>query len=196
MITCENEKRQIRTQIRQQLRELSPEQRDQWSAQITDRLLALPEYHRARTIMAFFSFAKEYDTEPLMRHALSKGKILCAPRVDWSTWRMLPVAVTAPDQYLKNDRGIKEPTGDLLVDTETIDLIIMPGLAFDLSGHRLGRGAGFYDRFLSQVQLRHALRLAPVFDIQILPAVPHDQLDQPIDILLTPTRLHRLLQHR
>lgn len=196
MSDLQNEKVHLRKELRQQLKATSPEQRAEWSRQITDRLLALPEYQRAKTLMVFFSFATEYDTDPLICHALSKGKIVCAPRVDWSTWRMVPVAVASVDQFAKDEHGIKEPTGDRIVDSDSIDLIIMPGLAFDLSGHRLGRGAGFYDRFLSQIQLRHALRLAPIFDLQLLPNVPHDELDQPIDIILTPTRLHRLMMHR
>ncbi|NLE29752.1 MAG: 5-formyltetrahydrofolate cyclo-ligase [Phycisphaerae bacterium] len=196
MTDLKNEKLRVRKELRQQLRDLPTEQRDQWSRQITDRLLALPEYQHAQTIMAFFSFSTEYDTAPLIRHALSEKKAICAPRVDWSTWRMSPVLVSDPDQFTKDDRGLMEPTGDRIADLETIDLIIIPGLAFDLTGRRLGRGAGFYDRFLSQIQLRHAIRLAPIFDLQLIPTVPADQHDQLIDIILTPTKLHRLLRHR
>jgi 5-formyltetrahydrofolate cyclo-ligase len=196
MINLQNEKADLRKEMRRHLKEISPEQRNSWSQQITDRIIDLPEYQHAQTIMAFFSFTTEYDTDPLIRHALSKRKTICIPRVDWTIWRMLPVVITSPEQFTKDDRGLREPTGSEILDPDAIDLVFMPGLAFDLSGHRLGRGGGFYDRFLSQAQLRHALRIAPTFDLQIRPCVPYDELDEPIDIILTPTKLHRLMAHR
>jgi 5-formyltetrahydrofolate cyclo-ligase len=187
MTDLKSEKAQVRKDIRELLHALSAEQRQDWSTRVTQRILELPEYKQARVIMVFLSFSKEYDTDPLIIHGLSTGKIVCAPKVDWRTWKMEPVKLQSPNDVVKDVHGLREPTGDEKIEVDRIDLVLVPGIAFDPYGHRVGRGGGFYDAFLSRTDLR-AVKLAPTFDFQIRPAVPFDRHDQPVNLLLTPTK--------
>ncbi len=193
MTDLKSEKAQVRKDIRDQLHALPAEQRQEWSARMTERILELPEYQQAKVLMVFLSFSKEYDTEPLILHGLSAGKTVCAPKVDWQTWKMAPVKLNGLEEVVKDEHGLREPTGDTKVDVDRIDLVLVPGLAFDTSGHRVGRGGGFYDAFLSRIDLR-AVKLAPTFDFQVRSAIPFDRHDQPVDILLTTTKTLRFFR--
>jgi 5-formyltetrahydrofolate cyclo-ligase len=190
MTDLKSEKALVRKDIRDQLKTLSVGQRHEWSARITKRLLELPEYKQAKVLMVFLSFSKEYDTESLILHGLSAGKTVCAPKVEWQTWKMVPVKLHGLDEIVKDMHGLREPTGEEKVDVDRIDLVLVPGLAFDPFGRRVGRGGGFYDAFLSRIDLR-AVKLAPTFDFQLRPTVPFDCHDQPVDIILTPTKTLR-----
>lgn len=140
MIDLKSEKARVRKDIRDQLKILSVGQRHEWSVRITKRLLELPEYRQAKVVMVFLSFPKEYDTEPVILNGLSAGKTVCAPKVDWQAWKMEPVKLAGLDEIANDMHGLLEPTGDQKVDVDLIDLVLVPGLAFDTSGHRLGRG--------------------------------------------------------
>ena len=193
MTDLKSEKAQLRKDIRELLHAISADQRRDWSARITERILDLPEYKAAKVPMVFLSFSKEFDTDPLIVHGLAAGKTVCAPKVDWRTWKMEPVKLNGPDDILKDEHGLREPVGSEKVEVDRIDLVLVPGIAFDSSGRRLGRGGGFYDAFLSRSDLR-AVKLAPTFDCQIRPAVPCDRHDQPVDIILTPTKTLRFFR--
>ena len=193
MTDLKNEKTQLRKDIRDQLHRITADEVQTWSAKITERLIVLPEYQQAQALMVFLAFTREYDTGPLMALALKSGKTVCAPRVDWATWKMDAVKMNHPGEFIKDEHGIKEPTGSETVPVDELDLVLMPGLAFDIYGRRLGRGGGFYDQFLSRADLR-ALRLAPTFDFQIRPDVPFGPGDQPVDLILTPTRSLRFVR--
>jgi 5-formyltetrahydrofolate cyclo-ligase len=190
MPDLKSEKAQARKDIRDLFKQLTGDQRQSWSLAITARILDLPEYRQAKTIMVFLSFAKEYDTADLIDMALKAGKRICAPRVNWQTWSMDPVEMTSPHEVVTDAHKINEPAGTTVIPADTIDLVIVPGLAFDVYGHRLGRGGGFYDAFLSRADLC-ALRLAPTFDVQIRPAIPVGPCDQPVDIIVSPTKTLR-----
>jgi 5-formyltetrahydrofolate cyclo-ligase len=193
MIDLRSEKAHVRKDIRDQLKALSMEQWQEWSGQITSRLMELADYKEASTVMVFLSFGREFDTGPIVRHALSMKKTVCAPKVDWQAWQMKPIRITRPEDIFKDERGLPEPSGGEVVDADQIDLILVPGIAFDAYGRRLGRGGGFYDKFLSRVDLR-AVRLAPTFDFQVLAQVPCDVHDERVDIVLTPTKTLRVVR--
>jgi 5-formyltetrahydrofolate cyclo-ligase len=193
MIDLKTEKSLVRKDIREQLEALPMEQWQQWSDQLTCRLIEMPEYQNASVVMVFLSFGLEYDTEPLIRNAFENGKTVCAPKVDWDARRMEPVRINHPEDIFKDERGLPEPAGSDVVEANQIDLILVPGIAFDHYGRRLGRGGGFYDRFLSRADLR-AIRLAPTFDFQVLPELPCDTHDQGVDIVLTPTKKLALIR--
>ncbi len=187
------QKAQTRKDIRDLLRQVSSDQRTAWSDAITGRILDLPEYREAATVMVFLSFTTEYDTTGIMKEAFRQGKTVCAPRVDWSSWRIVPVQMRSADDIMTDEHKINEPAGNERVSVDTIDLVLVPGLAFDITGHRVGRGGGFYDRFLSRADLR-AFRLAPTFDFQIRSSVPCDDHDQRVDMILSPTKTLRILR--
>lgn len=183
-------KAQLRKTIRQTLREIAPPQRSAWSRQITARVLELPEYGRAKAIMVYLSFVTEFQTGDLIDAAIRADKIVCAPKMDWAAWRMYPAVLADKDDCRTGRSGVKEPTSDQAFPTEQLDLVLVPGLVFDLRGWRLGRGGGFYDRFFSRADL-HACTAAAAFDCQIVEELVVDPHDQPVDLIVTPTALMR-----
>ena len=187
MIDLKTAKTFLRNDIRNQLSEVSDDQLAKWSQKLTDRLIASKEYQKAKVIMMFLSFGQEYDTSAIIEDAFSKGKIVCVPKVDWNVWRMDPVQMNNPQDYVTDERGLSQPTGDDVFEANQIDLVLVPGVAFYSFGNRLGRGGGFYDRFLARSDLRATL-IAPTFELEILPEVPYDCKDKGVVIILTPIR--------
>jgi 5-formyltetrahydrofolate cyclo-ligase len=189
-----SEKADLRKTIRQTLRQIDPSTISQWSDQITARILDLPEYQQARAIMVYFSFRTEYQTDTLIREAIKSGKTVCGPKIDWQSWRMYSAVMAGADDFEIGRGGVKQPAGNSAFDVDKLDMILVPGLVFDLRGWRLGRGGGFYDRFFSQADLR-AGKVAAAFDLQIASRLHVDPHDQPVDLIVTPTRLMRFVAH-
>ena len=172
-------------------------QRDAWpdaaresaAAAIARRIVALPSFHAARCPLLTLPFRSEWNTRPLIAAAHAQGKTVALPRVDDAA-RMLDVHVvqdiereTAP-----GFRGIPEPAASLpRVDLGAIDWVLVPGVAFDLAGRRLGYGGGYYDRLLALLDA-HAQRVAGAFDLQVVPAVPAAPHDLVVDLIVTETR--------
>jgi 5-formyltetrahydrofolate cyclo-ligase len=193
MIDIKDEKARLRKDIRDLLRQVAPEQREEWSAVLTGRIFDLPEYRQAKTVMVFLSLSREFETTDLMTLAINAGKTVCAPKIDWATWTMRPVKLASARDVVTDEHRLNEPAGNEPVPVESIDLVLVPGLAFDVDGYRVGRGGGFYDRFLARVDLV-ALRVAPTFDLQVRPRIPHDSHDRRVDVILTPTKLLRIVR--
>ena len=180
------EKAEARRLIRRRIRELGTEERRRLDAEICRRWLALAEYARARVVLAYFPMPDEIDTWPIIRQALTDGKKVAAPRSHMDTGRMSIWAVTGreTDVRLAGGLGSPEPTGSVEVDPAEVDIVLVPGRAFDRAGNRLGRGAGFYDGFLGRDAPR-AYRAAAAYGGQILDEVVHDDTDEPMDAIVT-----------
>jgi 5-formyltetrahydrofolate cyclo-ligase len=160
------------------------------SAAITDRVRALASFERARCILLTLPFRSEWDTRALLAAALAAGKTVALPRVNGAS-RMLDLYAT---QDIRRDtapgyRGIPEPLPDLpRVDIAAVDWVLVPGVAFDLRGRRLGYGGGYYDRLLALFDAA-VPRIAGAFDLQVVaevPAAPHDLV---VDAIATQSRL-------
>ena len=159
------------------------------SALIADRLRLTAEWARAQVVLCFLSMPQEVDTAPLIAAARAQGKSVAVPRIEGNDIRFV---IMPPDAgRLSRDRwGIPIPDPAW----ETLDLahaagplVTAPGLAFDRQGNRLGRGKGYYDRFLCQAR-EAALDMAVIavcFSIQLVPLVPHGQSDQRVDAVVT-----------
>lgn len=139
----------------------------------------------------------EVDIRPLIALALREGKRVCFPRVDWKRRRLVPALVNSIRQDLEADParpklGLRQPRADCpAIPAKRLDLILVPGVAFDRRGGRLGRGGGFYDRFLSSVPRPGPILLAAAFGPQIVDRVPMEAHDQAVDIIVTPGRVFR-----
>ncbi|MCL2829065.1 MAG: 5-formyltetrahydrofolate cyclo-ligase [Oscillospiraceae bacterium] len=158
-------------------------------SEITRRALSLPAFRLADTIFCYFSVGAEIDTRPLLEQTLRLGKTLCLPRCQ-SGGTMDPVAVSDLRALTEVFFGIPQPGVDALaVPPESIDLAIVPGLAFDLSGYRLGQGGGYYDRFLPKLS---GVAVGLCRSAVLLPKVPRDPHDQPISILVTEKEIAEL----
>ncbi len=127
----------------------------------------------ARTVMAYAPMATEVDITPIIRQCLDAGCRVCVPRVDWETGTMEPAAVAGwPAELVESRHGLLQPAESAeVVELDAIDLVLVPGLGFDRHGARLGRGGGFYDRFLARAGLT-ALRVGVAFDAQIVESIP------------------------
>lgn len=137
-----------------------------------------PEFLSADVVMIFLSLPDEVDTAALALAAWQMNKTVCAPKVDWEHRKMMPVEITSLDTSVKVGLyDVQEPVEARPIPLEMLDLVVVPGVAFDRKGRRLGRGGGFYDRFLAQSGLAAvtcglALREQVVEDLS---SEPHDQ---------------------
>jgi len=178
------EKEEARRLVRQAVHRLTPAERRAASERICRALLDLPELRAAATIMAYLPMPDELDTRPFVRALLATGRRLYLPRTETGARRMYPVRLISLERLRKGDYGILEPDDDETCSPADLDFVLVPGRAFDRSGHRLGRGAGYYDRFMSDPTF-HAVRCGAAFACQVLEEVPHAPHDLPVDLLVT-----------
>ncbi len=185
------EKKALRATVLAERGRMPAEARIKDSRAILSRLIGLPEYHRADSVMSYMSFGEEVDTHAFFDRLLADGKAILLPRIDRARRALSVHRVARATDLVPGVRGILEPRSDLpAASADAADFILVPGLAFDRAGNRLGYGAGYYDRLLSSATGR-AWRVAAAFDCQVVDAVPVGPHDQPINALITPTQLLR-----
>lgn len=185
-------KRTMRRRFLDARQTLAPERIRAGAAGLAERALALPELIDATTVAAYFSIDTEPGTRPLLaalldaRHRVLLPVVLPDLDLDWAE-------LTAPDAVRTTDRGLREPDAPRLgIDAiATADVVLCPGLAVDVAGARLGRGAGCYDRALGRAA-DTALRCIVVYDHEIVEAVPTGPHDERVHAAITPTRTLRL----
>lgn len=161
------------------------------SKKITKRIMELMEYQNARTIMAYIDFRNEVQTESLIQDALRRSKRVAVPITDIVNKKLIPSLLkNYPGDLAPGTWGILEPKPECVqpVDPGEIDLVIVPGVAFDTMGNRLGYGGGFYDRFLPRTR-RDTIFLSPAFELQVKPCVYPGEHDIPIHLLVTEDRI-------
>lgn len=177
-----------RTQLKAILASIDTSQRQTASEQIAAHLHGALK--QASTILAYAALPTEVSLDPFIASALAEGKQICIPRIDWAIKSMTSVAITNLADDLETGRyDIRVPKpGCALVEPAQLDVILLPGLAFDRVGNRLGRGAGFYDRFISALHdAGHRPTLIGVcYDAQILDSVPTEAHDHRVDLVITP----------
>lgn len=159
------------------------------AAAITARIVALPSFAAACTVLLTLAFRSEWDTLPLVRAALAAGKTVAAPRVDTAS-RMLELhALTDPARDLmRGHEGIPEPLPHCpKVSYDAVDWVLVPGVAFDREGRRLGYGGGYYDRLLPLLG-RRAVRVAGAYELQVVERVPAAPHDLAVDAVVTESR--------
>lgn len=178
------EKKKARQIIRRAVQRLTPSERRQKSRAIRARLLALPELRTSKYIMAYLPMNDEWDTRPLLADLISAGKRLYAPSATIKARLMTPIRLTSLQNLSAGAYGILEPDSEESCPVSKLDFLLIPGRAFDRHGNRLGRGAGFYDRFMAADDF-NAVRCAGAFACQMLDDVPHDSHDLPVQIIVT-----------
>jgi 5-formyltetrahydrofolate cyclo-ligase len=177
----------LRGQMRARMKMMPAGERAAAAAQARRLLETQTPWKEARSILFFAPLPEEVDIWPLLAATLAAGKIVALPRFDTEHDRYLACEVRNLDQDLEPGRfGIREPSGACpQIALTRLDFILVPGVAFDLHGCRLGRGRGYYDRLLPSVR---GVRCGVAFDEQIvgeLPTAPHDVR---VNCILTPTR--------
>ncbi len=180
-------KRAFRQRMKELRAQVSPEDRSQIEATLQRRLFLSPEWARADLVGLTISFGTEWDTRGIIARAWEEGKKVASP-VTISKTRQLDFRVFSSfDELVAGYAGILEPNHDScpLVAPQDIDLLIVPGLAFDEEGYRMGFGGGYYDRFLEHF---HQDEIALAAEFQIVPRVPCDSHDAQVKCILTEKR--------
>ena len=183
--TLEFSKQEIRKTIQTKRLALAPELVEEHSAEIRKALLASSAYGCAETIACYVSVKNEVDTTRFIKHALDEGKRVCVPQTLGAGvlehTRIRSLGELKPARF-----GLLEPSEGLEICPGELDLVIIPGVAFNNSGNRIGFGAGYYDRYLTGLQV---LKVGLAYDFQILQKVPDESHDIALDIIITQTRV-------
>lgn len=180
------EKKALREGILQARDRLDPAMRREYSRTISRKLLALPGYRAAGLVSAYASIGSEFDTSELVAAILGSGKRLLLPRINRAARALElrqvedPAADLVPGVW-----GIREPSERCpLVPASEVEFILVPGVAFTVSGARLGYGGGFYDRLLPELDPA-VPRVAAAFSLQVVDALPAGPNDQPVHRVVT-----------
>ncbi|MGB5631965.1 MAG: 5-formyltetrahydrofolate cyclo-ligase [Waterburya sp.] len=174
----------LRRKILQQRQSISTAEWQEKSKLICDRLHANALFREAQNILAYFSFRQEADLIPLFSLDKNWGFPRCVGKsLVWHSWQ--------PGQELQSGKyGIKEPLATAtVIDSSTADLILVPTVACDQQGYRLGYGGGFYDRLLSSAQGSSITTIGIVFDFAYLVQLPIDPWDMKLNLICTETKL-------
>ena len=166
-----------KTQSKSELRQLLRKQRaEKYKTHSLLHIAQIPEVEKAQMIASYFSYGDEPDTQALNQHLISLGKTLLLPRIkgedlEWVQW-------DGSAEQISSQSLIPEPIGDAITDTSSIEVVLVPALAIDPKGYRLGQGKGFYDRALKDLP---AFTIGIVFPDEILnQSLPIDSWDIPL----------------
>jgi 5-formyltetrahydrofolate cyclo-ligase len=174
-------KRRIRRQVLAARDALPPEHRAAMADRIADRFLQLPEVEAATTIMLYHSFGSEVPTERLLQRLHERGATVVLPRIEGS--ELVPVRFAPGDPTEPTSFGAREPADGRTIAPGRLDVVGVPGVAFDRTGRRIGYGAGYYDRLLPATQ---AVAVALAFDLQVLGQdLPAGGTDVDVDVIVT-----------
>jgi len=155
------------------------------SRKIEERLFNLEYYKKSKTIMFFVSFNSEVNTHDMIKKSL-KHKIIVVPKVVNN--EIEPSVIIDFDNLVPSGKfGILEPIESMKTAYKNIDLVLVPGAVFDMGGHRIGYGFGYYDKFLRKVP--KALKIGLCFDFQVIDKIPAEQHDVPVDLIVTEERV-------
>ena len=177
-------KAEARRLIRERVARLRPEERAAKSARIAHSVLGLAEVRAADVVMAFLALPDEVDTQPLIEGLWQQGKVVATPHTDVEGGALIPVRLRPGAAIQPAALGVPEPEVQEPVVVVEIDVVVVPGRAFDREGHRVGRGGGYYDRFLGRRDCR-GLRLAVAYGCQVLETVPSGSADVAVEVLVT-----------
>ena len=181
----------LRRQLREKLAAMSEDARHQKSILACSFIASTPEFAAAGVVMLYLSTPIEVDTTPLALKAWQAGKTVVVPKVSWDQRRMLPVEINSLNDHMTTSGpGVREPTEGKPVPVDFIDMVVVPGLGFSDKGYRIGRGMGFYDRFLAQPEFI-GISCGLAFDEQIVPELPVLDHDIPLSMLVTDRGIRR-----
>ena len=174
------EKTELRKWIRSQKKAMTPEQIEDASRILAEKFYATSYYCDAATIYGYLPYNQEVHTVPILRQALLDGKKVAVPKVYGDTMRF--IYLTDLDAVSPSDMGIPEPVADEPIACDKTALVLMPGLAFDTAGNRMGYGGGFYDKFLAEEPEHPTVALC--YSFQMVDDIPTNDYDIPVDCVL------------
>ena len=186
-MTIQDSKAELRQSIRARMKAMTAQQKAADSTRACALLEQQSTWKKAKLIFFYAPLLGELDIWTLLRDSLAAGKTVALPRFDAATQRYVACQIQDVAQDLRDGQfGIREPGGHCIaVPPNRLDLVLVPGVAFDLHGRRLGRGKGFYDQLLTSVR---GMTCGVAFDEQIVEAIPIEPHDVHLNCILTPTR--------
>lgn len=161
------------------------------SKRIAEIIVNLDRYQQSEKMMLYISTKKEVQTKEIIKSAQKDHKKIYIPLIDRKKSDLIPSLVYDFERELiLGELGIAQPKKEFyrLVPPNILDLVIVPGVAFTEKGHRLGRGGGYYDRFLSKLK-KDAFTIALAFEMQIVDQIPLEENDIPVDCIITEKRI-------
>jgi len=176
------EKQQIREQISDLKKHISPFQILQESEKVFERIELMPEFQSYNTVLMYWSTDDELPTHEIVKK-WSKTKVILLPSVSGENLTLKKFS--SEEQLRRGQLGIWEPETNENYKG-IVDLVIVPGIAFDLAGNRLGRGKGYYDRFFSELKIP---KWGVAFDFQLLPIIPVSENDIKMNKVFTASKL-------
>ncbi len=181
------EKNKLRARIREELKKMPPERRAAASVEACARLTQQEIWQKAQSVLFYAPLPGELDLWPLLMNALAAGKTVSLPRFDAEQKGYMACHIrNAAKDLREGEFGIREPGESCeRISLNRLDLILVPGIAFDLNGYRLGRGKGYYDRLLAEAS---GPTCGVAFDEQIVSQIPTEPHDVRLNCILTPTR--------
>ena len=176
------DKKELRKKIREQKRMMTAAEIESASEILCSQFLASPFYREARTIYGYLPYNQEVRTAPILEQALADGKKVAVPKVYGEEMRF--IYLSDLNQVENGYCGIPEPVADEPVADDPTALVLMPGLAFDAKGNRMGYGGGFYDKFLWAEPTHPTVALC--YDFQMVEDIPTEEFDIPVNLVLWP----------
>lgn len=174
------DKTALRRAIRDQKRAMTEEDIVARSTRLGELFAQTQAYREAKTIYGYLPYNQEVRTVPMLEQALQDGKKVAVPKVYGDTMKFIYLEDLS--QVAKSDMGIPEPIADGPVAGDKTALVLMPGLAFDEEGHRIGYGGGYYDKFLSAEPNHPTVALC--YDFQMFARLDTEEFDIPVDLVL------------
>ncbi len=184
------DKKSIRRDVLARRNSIPSDKRQEKDTIIMESLFSLPAFKEAKIISYFASFGSEVSTLPHIEKAMKMGKTIVLPRVDNINKRLRLFEVHNLEELKPGTMNIPEPDvpPERERDINNVDLVIMPGVAFDLEGNRLGYGAGYYDRLLAGLN-KNIPRIAIAYEEQIVDSLPVESHDMKVHIIVTDKRV-------
>lgn len=174
------DKKALRAQIRQLKRAMSEEEINDRSQKLMEKFCDTEVYRQANTIYGYLPYNQEVRTVPILARAICDGKRVAVPKVYGEEMRFL--YLDDLNAVALGYAGIPEPIADEPAAEDSAALVLMPGLAFDPQGHRIGYGGGFYDKFLSREPNHPTVALC--YDFQVMEHLETEEYDIPVDLVL------------
>ena len=182
-------KKTLREEFLKKRKELSDLEIQKKSKQIEHRLFSLPWYQNAKTILFYVSYDNEVNTHDMIKDSFTKGKTVIVPKTDSKEKTLCLSKLLSWDDLSPCAYSILEPRKECVheVPVSSVELLIVPGIVFDLHGHRIGHGMGYYDRLLCEGT--DAMKIGLAFELQLVEKIPAEQHDVSVDMIITEERI-------
>ncbi len=182
-----NTKKEIRISMLEKRSLLSKNEMITKSNAIANHLYNTTFYNNSNFIMTYIDFRKEVITKDIIEYSLKKGKHICVPITIPKTRELMVSEIKNFEKELElGCYNILTPKKEYIrkIDPKTLDLILVPGAAFDKNGYRIGYGGGYYDRFFNKL-CHNTLKIGLAYQMQIINNIPNDTYDKPVDYIIT-----------